>query len=59
MFMNFQDVILKLNQFWAKKGCVITQPYDLEVGAGGLRVGGYVEPAAALAIVRGDRGRPG
>ena len=32
--MNFQDVILKLDQFWAKKGCIITQPYDLEVGAG-------------------------
>jgi glycyl-tRNA synthetase alpha chain len=32
--MNFQDVILKLNQFWAQKGCVMTQPYDLEVGAG-------------------------
>src|SRR5210317_2216711 len=32
--MNFQDVILKLDTFWAKKGCIITQPYDLEVGAG-------------------------
>ena len=32
--MNFQDVILKLNQYWAQKGCVMTQPYDLEVGAG-------------------------
>ena len=32
--MNFQDVILKLDQFWAKKGCIVTQPYDLEVGAG-------------------------
>jgi glycyl-tRNA synthetase alpha chain len=32
--MNFQNVILTLQNFWAKKGCVITQPYDLEVGAG-------------------------
>jgi glycyl-tRNA synthetase alpha chain len=32
--MNFQDVILKLDTFWARKGCVVTQPYDLEVGAG-------------------------
>jgi len=32
--MNFQDVILALNQFWAKKGCVLAQPYDMEVGAG-------------------------
>jgi glycyl-tRNA synthetase alpha chain len=32
--MNFQDVILSLQRFWARKGCVIAQPYDLEVGAG-------------------------
>lgn len=32
--MNFQDVILKLQDFWAKQGCVIVQPVDLEVGAG-------------------------
>ena len=32
--MNFQDVILTLDKFWARKGCVVVQPYDLEVGAG-------------------------
>ncbi len=32
--MNFQDVILSLEKFWARKGCIIVQPYDLEVGAG-------------------------
>ncbi len=32
--MNFQDVILSLNEFWAKKNCVLAQPYDMEVGAG-------------------------
>ena len=32
--MNFQDVILSLNRFWAKKGCTLVQPYDMEVGAG-------------------------
>ena len=31
---SFQDVILRLQDFWAKQGCVILQPYDLEVGAG-------------------------
>ena len=31
---NFQDTILKLQKFWAKYGCVILQPYDIEVGAG-------------------------
>jgi glycyl-tRNA synthetase alpha chain len=34
--MNFQDVIHKLERFWAKKGCLIVQPYDQEVGAGTL-----------------------
>ena len=32
--MNFQDIILTLQKFWIKKGCVLVQPYDLEVGAG-------------------------
>ncbi|MCK4847306.1 MAG: glycine--tRNA ligase subunit alpha, partial [Deltaproteobacteria bacterium] len=32
--MNFQDVILTLQDFWAKRGCVIQQPYDMEKGAG-------------------------
>ena len=32
--MNFQDVILSLQKFWARKGCVLAQPYDMEVGAG-------------------------
>ena len=32
--MYFQDVILSLQKFWAKKGCLLVQPYDIEVGAG-------------------------
>ncbi|MCL2390140.1 MAG: glycine--tRNA ligase subunit alpha, partial [Endomicrobia bacterium] len=32
--MNFQDIIMALHKFWAKKGCLIWQPYDLEKGAG-------------------------
>lgn len=32
--MNFQDIIMKLDQYWAKQGCAIIQPYDLEKGAG-------------------------
>jgi len=32
--MNFQKVILSLQKFWARKGCVLVQPYDMEVGAG-------------------------
>ncbi|MEW6220029.1 MAG: glycine--tRNA ligase subunit alpha [Thermodesulfobacteriota bacterium] len=32
--MYFQDIILELSRFWAAQGCVIMQPYDMEVGAG-------------------------
>ena len=32
--MYFQDVILALHKFWARNGCIMVQPYDLEVGAG-------------------------
>src|SRR3974377_2072103 len=32
--MYFQDIILGLQEFWAKRGCVIVQPYNSEVGAG-------------------------
>lgn len=32
--MNFQDLILKLNEFWGNQGCIIQQPYDIEKGAG-------------------------
>jgi glycyl-tRNA synthetase alpha chain len=32
--LNFQDLILQLSQFWVKQGCVLQQPYDVEVGAG-------------------------
>jgi len=32
--MNFQEIILSLTKFWAKQGCVVVQPYDIEKGAG-------------------------
>ncbi|MDI9350102.1 MAG: glycine--tRNA ligase subunit alpha [Candidatus Symbiobacter sp.] len=40
--MAFQDMILTLQNYWAGRGCVILQPYDLEVGAGTFH------PATAL-----------
>ncbi|MEW6439489.1 MAG: glycine--tRNA ligase subunit alpha [bacterium] len=32
--MQVQELILTLSRFWSEKGCVLQQPYDLEVGAG-------------------------
>jgi len=65
--LNFQQVILKLHEFWASQGCAIWEPYNMQVGAGTanpatlLRVLGpepwrvaYVEPS-----VRPDDGRYG
>ena len=33
-FLSFQDIIMNLQKFWGKNGCIILQPYDMEVGAG-------------------------
>ncbi len=56
--MNFQEVILKLEDYWAKRKCLIWQPYDVEKGAGTMNPAtflrslgpepwnvGYVEPS--------------
>ena len=32
--MNFQDMILTLQNYWSKQGCIMMQPYDVEKGAG-------------------------
>ena len=40
--ITFQDTLMSLQKYWAKHGCVILQPYDLEVGAGTFH------PATAL-----------
>lgn len=32
--ISYQDLIFRLKRFWADKGCIIQEPYDLEVGAG-------------------------
>ena len=41
-FMDFQNIILKLQEFWAKEGCIILQPYDLEKGAGTFHPGTFL-----------------
>ena len=37
--MNFQDIIMNLERFWSDRGCLIVQPYDLEVGGRYFRPG--------------------
>ncbi|MDW8130581.1 MAG: glycine--tRNA ligase subunit alpha [Bryobacterales bacterium] len=31
---SFQDILMKLKQYWGERGCIVQEPYDLEVGAG-------------------------
>ncbi len=63
--LTFQDLILNLQQFWTRRGCVLSQPYGVEVGAGTMnpdtffRVLGpepwsvaYVEPSRRPADAR-------
>jgi glycyl-tRNA synthetase alpha chain len=39
---TFQDLILRLQAYWAGRGCVILQPYDMEVGAGTFHVATFL-----------------
>ncbi len=43
--MNFQDIILRLDRYWADQGCILVQPYDVEVGAGTM------SPDTALRVI--------
>jgi glycyl-tRNA synthetase alpha chain len=39
---TFQDLILRLQQYWAGQGCVLLQPYDMEMGAGTFHPGTFL-----------------
>ncbi|NLK50801.1 MAG: glycine--tRNA ligase subunit alpha [Candidatus Cloacimonetes bacterium] len=39
--MNFQEMILALQQFWAQRGCALLQPYDAQMGAGTFHPGTF------------------
>lgn len=43
--MNLQDIVMRLERFWADQGCVIQQPYDMEMGAGTMN------PATTLRVL--------
>ena len=62
---SFQELILRLQNYWAEQGCAILQPYDMEVGAGTLHPAtvlralgpkdwraAYVQPMRAMARTR-------
>ena len=41
--LNFQEMIFTLQRFWAQQGCVIMQPYDMEVGAGTFHTATFLQ----------------
>ena len=41
--LNLQDMIFKLQQYWAEHNCIIYQPYDMEVGAGTMAPGTFLK----------------
>ncbi|MBC7236396.1 MAG: glycine--tRNA ligase subunit alpha, partial [Chloroflexi bacterium] len=43
--MNFQDVIMRLNEFWVGQGCLLWQPHNVQVGAGTMN------PATVLRVL--------
>ena len=43
--MNLQDIVMRLERFWADRGCIIQQPYDIELGAGTMN------PATTLRVL--------
>lgn len=64
MALNFQAMIAALTQFWAEKGCLVHQGYDLEVGAGTFNPATFLrcqgpEPYAAVYVEPSRRPKDG
>ena len=50
--LSFQDLILTLHHYWGEQGCVILQPYDMEMGAGTFHPATVLARAWARAVAR-------
>ena len=59
MALTFQEIINRLNAFWAERGCIIAQPYDVEVGAGTMTPDTFLRALGpepwSVAYVQGSR----
>ena len=61
--MYFQELILRLQAYWSDQGCVILQPYDMEVGAGTFHTATFLtavgpEPLSAAYVQPSRRPLP-
>ena len=62
--LTFQQLILRLNEYWDRQGCVLLQPYDMEVGAGTFHTATFLraigpEPWSAAYVQPSRRPRDG
>jgi glycyl-tRNA synthetase alpha chain len=53
--LTFQQLILRLNEFWDRRGCVLLQPYDMEMGAGTFHTATFLARDRPRALERGLR----
>ena len=53
--LTFQQLVLRLQTFWAEHGCVLQQPYDVEVGAGTMAPETFLRVLGPQAVSRGLR----
>ena len=62
--MTFQELILALSRYWSRQGCVLLQPYDMEMGAGTFHTATFLraigpEPWQAAYVQPSHRPRVG
>jgi glycyl-tRNA synthetase alpha chain len=57
--LTFQQIILKLNQYWDRQGCVLLQPYDMEMGAGTFHTATFLRAIGPQPCRRPKDGRYG
>ena len=52
--MTFQQIILALQRFWSKQGCVLGETYDVEKGAGTMNPATFLRTIGPASSVPGD-----
>ena len=57
--LTFQQLVLKLQDYWDQKGCAILQPYDMEVGAGTSHTATFLRALGPLIKDGFDYDKPG
>ena len=53
--LTFQELLFRLQGFWAERGCVLQQPYDVEVGAGTMAPETFLRVLGPKALQSGLR----